>query len=442
MKLTIQNDFKNIVQIPLILIALLFFVSLNANAHSGNQSSFINLLQDPEVRILDISDHLYDGQFDQAEIELNALIADYPEFRLAHLMVSELMASKSGLAPGFDNWLTPENAELSGLIEEIRRRHAHRREAAAYASGKVPDSLIKLSASQKQVIIVDSSLSRAHVFEHKDAQLTLVGDYFITVGENGVLKAAEGDGRTPIGVYFITSRLDPGGLADLYGEGALPLNYPNEWDQRLGHSGYGIWLHGVPSNTYNRAPFATQGCVAFPNNDITLLYNTPDIENTPVIITQKMNWVDRSQNDRFQKLALKRMKEWRDDWASGNWKQIGRHYSPSFNDGSLNRDQWLNAQQEINPASRSFNMGDLSIIKYPNTPGLMVITFNKTYPSGNPSKNIKIRQYWHAGTTGNWRVIYEGPAVYEPIHFKGIPEAVRPALAIKVRKRNRQTNGG
>ncbi len=408
-------------------------LATNTYAHTTQPNGRNHLLQDPEIKILDISDHLYEGEFDDAERELKALIAENPKFSLAQLMYAELIAAKSGIMSGFSDWSNPKNSELASLIEEIRRRHAHRKEAVPYAGEKVPDFLLQLSPSQKHVVAIDSSASRALIFENKENQLSLVKDYYITVGKNGVLKNTEGDGRTPVGVYFITSRLNPLGLDDLYGDGALPLNYPNEWDQRLGRSGFGIWLHGVPSNTYNRAPYATQGCVAFPNQDISLLYNTPEIENSPVIITQKINWVGKAQNTLYRISLAKQIGAWKKDWESGNINAISRHYADSFRNGNLNRETWLQTQNKriAHPETNKFKLSDVSMFKYPGTPRMVVVSFNKEYSASN-SNPSRVRQYWRLNEQDAWDIVYEGPAQYQPIHFKGIPNAVRPTLADEV----------
>ena len=109
-------------------LALLILITTNAYPHAGDKTPYVNLLQDPEVKILGISDHVYVGEFDAAETELNELIAENPDFRLAHLLYSELMTVRSGLGPGFGDWSSTEDDELSSLIDEIRRRHAHRME--------------------------------------------------------------------------------------------------------------------------------------------------------------------------------------------------------------------------------------------------------------------------------------------------------------------------
>ena len=61
-----------------------------------------------------------------------------------------------------------------------------------------------------------------------------VGDYEVGFGQEAGRKRLEGDLRTPLGVYFITSNLDPKSLKDFYGAGALPINYPNPYDARRG----------------------------------------------------------------------------------------------------------------------------------------------------------------------------------------------------------------
>ena len=43
-------------------------------------------------------------------------------------------------------------------------------------------------------------------------KLKLLGDFYISVGLSGIEKEAEGDKRTPLGVYYITSNLNPASL--------------------------------------------------------------------------------------------------------------------------------------------------------------------------------------------------------------------------------------
>ena len=74
-------------------------------------------------------------------------------------------------------------------------------------------------------------------------------------------------------------------LPDFYGPGAFPISYPNEWDKLHRRNGYGIWLHGTPSETYSRPPRATDGCVVLTNDDLRRLARYVDVGRTPVVIS-------------------------------------------------------------------------------------------------------------------------------------------------------------
>lgn len=96
-------------------------------------------------------------------------------------------------------------------------------------------------------------------------------------------KMAEGDMKTPEGVYFITHKITE--MLDFmdYGPHAFGLNYPNPADLIREKTGSGIWLHskGRPIKEVR-----TRGCVAIEQADINELVPvlTP---GTPVVIAQR-----------------------------------------------------------------------------------------------------------------------------------------------------------
>ena len=391
------------------------------------QSEPSDLFSDPESRLLDAIDSIVEGRVREAQQLLEGLLQDQPTFRLANLLYADIISMQanrpSKLGVGEHNI-----SAIQSLIEEAKRRYAHKIEETTRHQNMVPDTLIKVSPSQHRVVVVDSALSRAHVYENGIEGLQLVDDYYATIGKNGLDKITEGDSRTPMGVYFITSRLNPLGLDDLYGDGALPLNYPNEWDQRLGKTGYGIWLHGVPSSTYNRPPFATQGCIALPNTDISSLYNTSSIEDTPVLILPSTNWVSADELKPLRNTLLSRIEQWRTTWVARDMNIYEDAYSKSFSNGQLNYELWKQRNEKISSAL-SVALSDVSLFKYPGNSGLVVATFNLNYWGENEEISTRIRQYWQLESDNQWRIVYEGPAKYESIHFKGIPENVLPVVA-------------
>ena len=166
--------------------------------------------------------------------------------------------------------------------------------ASGHRAGSIPAQFLQLSSSSKHAIAVDASRSRLYLFKNSSTGLELIADYYISVGKAGTFKTAEGDQRTPLGVYYITSNLNPKSLKDFYGSGALPINYPNVLDTRRGKTGSGIWLHGTPPNQFSRPPLATDGCVVLANPDLENIIRTVAIRSTPVLIAPQLRWVSPS----------------------------------------------------------------------------------------------------------------------------------------------------
>jgi murein L,D-transpeptidase YafK len=118
-------------------------------------------------------------------------------------------------------------------------------------------------------------------------------------------------------------------LADLYGDGAFPLNYPNEWDQTaLNRGGHGIWLHGVPSNTYSRPPRSSDGCVVVANPDLKELSRWIKVGSTPVIITDRTDWVSRQEWEQSRMNCWRNCNAGKSDWEARDADRFLRPLQP------------------------------------------------------------------------------------------------------------------
>jgi len=162
-----------------------------------------------------------------------------------------LLAKISEIKP-FENPPSTHFSAAVALKDEALTRFNHHRDIPLAA--QVPGQLLALPRSVVQAIVVDVSASHFHVFKNEPDGLRLPRDYYVSTRTKGVNKIKEGDQKTLVGVYFITSGIPSSDLPEFYVAGALPVNYPNEWDIRNGRTGYGIWIHGVPENTYAFAP--------------------------------------------------------------------------------------------------------------------------------------------------------------------------------------------
>ncbi|MCH2241146.1 MAG: L,D-transpeptidase family protein [Aquabacterium sp.] len=264
-----------------------------------------------------------------------------------------------------------------------------------------------LPPSSRHAIAVDASRSRVYLFENGDAGLRLVADYYASLGKLGTDKHAEGDQRTPLGVYFITSRLDARQLSDFYGSGALPLNYPNEYDRRLGRTGSGIWLHGVPGDSYARSPNSTDGCVALANPDLAAILGRVQPRSTPVLIAPSLEWVQPRALEAERERVRNLLEGWRIARSSGDLQRALSFYSPQFSAGSLTRAQLPQGleREMATLRGRTTHIKDLSVLAWRDRSDIMVVTFGEVL-EGQRSGPIK-RQYW-GKEGGLWKIFYEG----------------------------------
>jgi hypothetical protein len=136
----------------------------------------------------------------------------------------------------------------------------------------VPEGVLMLSSAADYLMWVELELGRLNLLERMpDGGLIVRKRIPVSIGKQGIGKLKEGDQKTPIGNYYITSHLADEGLDDFYGTGAYPLNYPNALDRRLKRTGHGIWLHGLPKHVTERPFLDSDGCVVIDNANIEAL---------------------------------------------------------------------------------------------------------------------------------------------------------------------------
>lgn len=364
---------------------------------------------DPEALLVNILLKIRHNQLDTALRDVDALLDSKPNFKLAHLIRGDLLMARAKPLTAFGNADGAGTEQVADFRDEARvRLQRHLEQPPA---GKIPKYLLQMQAEQRHAIVVDTTKSRLYVFENNNGEPRYVSDYYITQGKAGAEKIREGDQKTPLGVYFVTSSLPVEKLTDFYGVGAFPINYPNEWDKRLGKSGHGIWLHGVPKDTYSRPPRASNGCVVLSNPDMADVGKSLQAGLTPVIISNNVEWVSpeewRSQRERFKG----ELEVWRRDWESLDNERYLRHYSGKFSANGQDFNTFSTQKRQVHAGKSALRvkMSDVSLFQYPGKENLMVVTFTQDYQSNNLNNVMKKRQYWQL-ESGQWRIIYEGAA--------------------------------
>lgn len=385
-----------------------------------------------ETRLVEVFSLIEQGEFQKALQHAEHITRDHPNFHLAHLVRGDLLKLRyePNTTISEQNALANEGASnrLAALRTETQARLTALRERPP--EGHIPHQFLALSSQTKHAIAVDASRSRLYLFvntvDSNQAQvaappsLKLVGDFFISVGKSGINKRVEGDGRTPLGAYYITSVREKKTLPEFYGAGALPINYPNALDIQRGRTGSGIWLHGSPPQQYVRAPLASDGCVVLSNPDMEQLLELVAPKSTPVVIAEQLNWVApavlQSDTDAFSQLLL--------SWQKARSQATADEFAQTLDKEAfikVNLNSKSASQDLLTHSNAQLGFTDLSLLKWQDPNDNIVATFTETV--NGQTTGVVRRQYWVLRTEG-WRLLHDAV-------LSGVPS---PALKRTVAK--------
>jgi hypothetical protein len=334
----------------------------------------------PEPLLAKVFDAIEANRLDLAMQQTDALIKAYPNFRLAHLIRGDLLLARSRPLTSFGKaaallrvtrWPTcvTRPSSASRATAPSRERTTFRATCCRCTPSKSMP-LWWIPRSHASICIKTTRVRHA-------SSPTTTSRKASSVPKS----CREGDKKTPIGVYHVTSSLPRQKLTDFYGSGAFPINYPNEWDKRQGRNGHGIWLHGTPSDTFSRPPKASDGCVVLANQDLDALAKSLQIGLTPVIISNSIEWLslDDWQTERS---AVRSIEEWRSDWES---RDTDAYAAPLFAkiqaDGQGYRD-WVEHKRKVN-AGKQLDQG-----RRPTTSACSAIPARKNMSSSPSSRTI------------------------------------------------------
>jgi murein L,D-transpeptidase YafK len=390
-----------------------------------------------ERSLLEVYQLTAESRTREALVKAEALVKTYPHFRLAQLALADLLSARSqrsgsfnqfGNAPAAmaqaaasaaasaatDSSLALQNPsitreDLGQLKQQAQLRVQAQRQRPP--AGMVPRELVRIGASSRYALAVDASLSRLYVFENTDGHLKLVQDFYASVGKLGLDKSSEGDRRSPAGVYYLVNEYDPKKLFDIYGKGAIALNYPNEHDRRQGRTGSGIWLHGTPKDNFARIPRTTDGCIAVANPDLQWLKAHLALRRTPIVVASKLQWAKPEDARKPHQDFERALERWRAAKSSQTPANVSAFYTNDFTNFGKPLAQWmpqlLQEMQRI--GARELELKDPSYLYWRDATAsnteVMVVTFTELI-RGQSQGPIK-RQYW-VKQGGQWKIFFEG----------------------------------
>ncbi|MEC9363113.1 MAG: L,D-transpeptidase family protein [Pseudomonadota bacterium] len=363
----------------------------------------------PERQFNEAVELLRAGRSGEALSTLESLTRREPNFRLAQLIYGELLAALSGADAGkLVATSMSTDARLRDLAEEARVRLAG--EKAVPMPGMVPNVVLQLSEGFEHAIVVDLPRARLYLLENNGGELSLLRHHYAAIGRNGSGKQVTGDMRTPVGLYHITHWIDDDKLPELYGAGALPLDYPNAWDRHLRRTGSGIWLHGVPRDTYSRPPRSSEGCVTMANVDLEALRTHVRFGGTPVILSDKLEWVPADAVTPVREAFMRRVEDWRAKWSARDTEAYLAYYADDFSADGMGRAAFAAHKRRVN-ASKKFidiRLSDMSLFRYPGAEqDVLLAEFTMEYSSDNYAVTTRKQQFWRREADGAWKIIRE-----------------------------------
>lgn len=366
----------------------------------------------PEAQLARIYNEIEGNRLGEALQLTESLLQQHPNYRLAHLIKGDLLLARTRPIQSFGAMDGAPSDKIADLrAEAVARLKGYREKPEA---NFVPRYLLQMPPDQRYAVVVDTKRSRLYLYENDVAnggRPRFVADYYVTQGKLGADKISEGDKKTPVGVYHVTGNLPRHTLADLYGNGAFPINYPNEWDKRQGRGGSGIWLHGTPSDTFSRPPKASDGCVVLTNQDLDAVARNLQVGLTPVIISDSIEWLSLDDWAKERDELNKTIENWRADWESKDTERYLKHYSKRFKSADEDFAEFAAHKRQVNANKEWIKVAvnNLSVFRNPGREEVIVVTFEQDYRSNNLSNVMKKRQYW-LREDDKWKIIYEGSA--------------------------------
>ena len=147
------------------------------------------------------------------------------------------------------------------------------------------------------------------------------------------------------------------------------------------------------------------------NPDFEALFSQVQVGLTPVIISEKIEWLSLDDWNAERQALVKAIEDWRRDWETLDTPKYLSHYSRKFASEDLNFNQWSERKRRVNGGKEwaKIAVDNVSMLRYPGKDDMVVVSFDQNYRSSNLSGNSRKRQYW-IREDGRWRILYEGTA--------------------------------
>jgi hypothetical protein len=150
------------------------------------------------------------------------------------------------------------------------------------------------------------------------------------------------------------------------------------------------------SETYARPPYASDGCVVLANPDLEMIYKLANNGAMPIVVVDKVEWVQAEVVVKSQKTLFEALDQWRIAFEKADDKAIAKAYSTNFKGDENGKKSAANKPSKI-------VLSNLVTIEYPGETDMVLMRFEQ---SSNQSAAIRKQLYWKK-ESGNWKIILE-----------------------------------
>lgn len=264
------------------------------------------------------------------------------------------------------------------------------------------------------VLIAEKSTHLLHLYKNNEGLPELVRSYQMATGKKPGDKEAEGDFRTPEGIYNFVDFLNnkqllaqSGPQSVIYGAGAFVMDYPNPIDKILKKTGSGIWLHSTNDETRIDKGLDSRGCVVTANNELIDLSKYLELNKTPIIIVQDLVYLNEKTFETQRNDLKQVLDSWLTAWRNKEIEGYMSNYHPvEFTDSKGKFAQYKAYKKAVfsNPGQPKIDLDFISIIQAKN---YAVITFTQKYQSKTINDTGRKILYLRQDASYKWKIVNE-----------------------------------
>jgi murein L,D-transpeptidase YafK len=267
---------------------------------------------------------------------------------------------------------------------------------ALIAAGLAASPLAARAAEGKKAttaILVDKKTNNLHFCEYVDGAYKIVKTYHATLGQVTGDKEAEGDLKTPEGIYTFKGRSLPPALKPKFGVMAFNMNFPNTYDKMAGRTGSHIMLHATNEPERLKKNYDSEGCVVLNNEEIREIDPRIRLGLTPILIFPELTdeYLKPGQDPALRSF----FESWVKDWEGKNLESYIGHYHTDFifdhpKGPPMDKAAFKAYKGSLNQQYSSIEIGPEDV-RYYRHPKYTMITFTQNYRSKRKSGGWGLR---------------------------------------------------